>query len=137
MYNSFATPWAIARQAPVSMGFPRQGILEWVVISSPRGSSWPRDWTVSLALAGKGDSLPLSHQGSPEVTLAVVIRYAGEAEWLRSAHSKEGSPSTQQPGKVCSPSKPPPYSLGLITSSVPVLLCWREGLLVLAFTCFR
>ena len=28
-------------------------ILEWVAISSSRGSSWPRDWTVSLALAGR------------------------------------------------------------------------------------
>ena len=53
MSNSFATPWAIARQAPVSMGFPRQGILEWVAISSSRGSSWRRDWTVCLALAGR------------------------------------------------------------------------------------
>ena len=82
-------------------------------------------------------SFPLSHQGSPKVTLAVVTRCAGEAEWLCSVHPKEGSPSTQQPGKICRPSKPPPYSSGLITNSVPVLLCWREGLLVLAFTCFR
>ena len=32
-------------QAPLSMGFSRQRILEWVAISSCRDSSWPRIWT--------------------------------------------------------------------------------------------
>lgn len=60
----------------------------------------------------------------------MVIRCAGGAGWLYSAHSKEGSPSTQQPGSLCCPPQPPPCSLGLITGSVPVLCCvagkdWR------------
>ena len=38
------TPWTIARQAPLSIGFSRQA-LEWVTISSSRGSSQPRDRT--------------------------------------------------------------------------------------------
>ena len=37
-------------------------ILGWVAISSSRGSSQPRDWTASLALAG-GFFYQLSHQG--------------------------------------------------------------------------
>ena len=46
----FETPWTVACQAPLSMGFPRQEysqarILEWVVISFFRGSSQPRDQT--------------------------------------------------------------------------------------------
>ena len=45
-----ATPWTAAHQAPPSMGFSRQEywsgvLLEWVAISSSRGSSQPRDWT--------------------------------------------------------------------------------------------
>ena len=28
--DSFVTPWTVAHQAPLSMGFPRQEILEWV-----------------------------------------------------------------------------------------------------------
>ena len=40
----FATPWPVARQAPLSIGFPRQE-LEWVVISFSQGSSWPRGQT--------------------------------------------------------------------------------------------
>ena len=42
----FATPQAVAYQAPLSMGFSRQEwILEWGAISSSRGSSRPRDRT--------------------------------------------------------------------------------------------
>ena len=40
------TPWTVARQAPLSMGFFRQKMLEWVVISSSRGSSRPRKRTL-------------------------------------------------------------------------------------------
>ena len=37
---TFVTPWTIAYQAPLSMGFSRQE-----AISFSRGSSQPRDWT--------------------------------------------------------------------------------------------
>ena len=41
----FATPWTVARQAPLSMGVFQARILEQVAISSSRGSSQPKDWT--------------------------------------------------------------------------------------------
>ena len=41
----FATPWTGAHQAILSMEFSRQRILQWVAISSSRGSSRPRDRT--------------------------------------------------------------------------------------------
>ena len=34
----FATPWTVAHQAPLSMGFLQARILQWVAISSSRGS---------------------------------------------------------------------------------------------------
>ena len=34
----FATSWTVARQAPLSMGLSQARILEWVAISSSRGS---------------------------------------------------------------------------------------------------
>ena len=37
------TPWIVARQVPLSIGFPRQEY--WVAISSSKESSQPRDWT--------------------------------------------------------------------------------------------
>ena len=43
MSNSTATPWTIAHQAPLSMGFSRQEYWSGFAISSSRGSSWPRD----------------------------------------------------------------------------------------------
>ena len=39
----FATPWTIARQAPVSMGILQARILEWIAMLSSRGSSQPKD----------------------------------------------------------------------------------------------
>ena len=51
----FVTAWMVDRQAPPSMEFSRQNILEWVAMPSSRGSSQPRDWSASLespALAG-------------------------------------------------------------------------------------
>jgi len=39
----FVTLWTVARQAPLSMGILQARILEWVAISSSRGSSEPRD----------------------------------------------------------------------------------------------
>ena len=38
-----ATPWTVALQASLSMGFPRQEYWSGFAVSSPRGFSWPRD----------------------------------------------------------------------------------------------
>ena len=38
-----ASLWAVARQAPLSMGILQARILEWVAMPSSRGSSPPRD----------------------------------------------------------------------------------------------
>ena len=52
------TLWAVARQAPLSMGILQARILDWVALPSSREFSWPRDWThvsgisMSPALAG-------------------------------------------------------------------------------------
>ena len=39
------TLWTVAHQAPLSMGFFQARTLDWVAISSSRGSSQPRYWT--------------------------------------------------------------------------------------------
>ena len=51
MSNS-ATPWAVACQAPLSMGIHQARILEWVAMLSYRGSSQPRDQTQVSCIAG-------------------------------------------------------------------------------------
>jgi len=45
MSNSLWLPWTVALQAPLSMEFSQARTLEFVAISSSRGSSQPRDWT--------------------------------------------------------------------------------------------
>ena len=48
----FATPWTIAQPGSPVRGISQARILEWVAISSSRGSSQPRNEPVSPALAG-------------------------------------------------------------------------------------
>ena len=42
---SFATPWSVAPQAPLSMEFPRQASWNGLPISFSRESFWPTVWT--------------------------------------------------------------------------------------------
>ena len=48
----FVTPWTVAHQALLSMGFQAR-VLEWVAISFSRGSSWPRDQTCISCTGGR------------------------------------------------------------------------------------
>ena len=45
------TPWTVACQAPLYMGFFQARILEWVAISFSRGSSQPRNRTQVFCIA--------------------------------------------------------------------------------------
>ena len=63
----FVTPWTVARQAPLSMGWTFLArIRQWVTMPSSCGSSPPRDETASSAYpALQADSLPLKSLGKP------------------------------------------------------------------------
>ena len=50
--DSFTTPWTIAYQAPLSIGFLRQECWEWVAISLSRGSFQCRNWICVPSIAG-------------------------------------------------------------------------------------
>ena len=43
--SNYATPWTAAHHRASVHGISQARILEWIDISSSRGSSWPRDWT--------------------------------------------------------------------------------------------
>ena len=66
MSDSFATPWTVARQAPLSMGFPRQEYWSGLPFPPPRDRPDPGIELTSPELAG--DSLPLSPEGRPKMT---------------------------------------------------------------------
>ena len=61
----FVTPWTVARQDPLFMGFPRQEYWNGLLFPPPGESSQPRDLPNLGIGPWKTDSLPLSHQGSP------------------------------------------------------------------------
>jgi len=61
--NSFETPWTVARQAPLSIGFPRQEY--WSGFPFPSPGDLPDPGIKPMSPACQADSLPLSHQGSP------------------------------------------------------------------------
>ena len=62
---TLATPWTIARQAPLSMGFPRQAYWSGLLFPSPGDLPNPGIEPASPASpALQADSLPLSHLGS-------------------------------------------------------------------------
>jgi len=44
--DSFAAPWTVPHQAPLSLRFPQARILEWVAISLSRRSCQPRDQSI-------------------------------------------------------------------------------------------
>ena len=65
MFNSFATPWTVARQAPLSMGFSRQEY--WSELPFPSQGDLPDSGIKPTSPALQVDSLPLSHLGSPRI----------------------------------------------------------------------
>ena len=75
------TPWTVARQAPLSMGFPRQEYWSGLPFPSPRHLLNPRIEPRSPAL--QADSLPLSHQGSPIRAVGPLLNQLGmgEGDW--------------------------------------------------------
>ena len=60
----FVTLWAVARQAPLSMGILQARIMEWVVMPSSRGSSQTRNGTRVFCIVG-GFFLPAELPGKP------------------------------------------------------------------------
>ena len=66
----FVTPWTVAHQAPLVVGFPRQEYWNGLPLLPPGDLPDPEsepefpDWQV--------DSLPLSHQGSPHEWFSVL-----------------------------------------------------------------
>ena len=69
MSNSFATPWTVAHQAPLSMEFPGENIE--VGCHFPLQGIFPTQGLNPHLLYLQVDSLSLSHQGIPLITYSV------------------------------------------------------------------
>ena len=70
MSNSLQSYGTTARQAPLSMGFPRQEYWSGLPFPSPGNLPDPGIQPVSPAL--QADSLPLSHWGSQKFTKRLI-----------------------------------------------------------------
>ena len=73
----FVTPWTVAHQAPLSMGFSRQEY--WSGLSFPPPGDLPSPGTEPMSLAFPAlqvDPLSLSHRGSPSIFIQSSIIWA-------------------------------------------------------------
>ena len=82
MSDSFTTPWTEARQAPLTMGFPRQE--HWGGLMSPFPGDLPNQGSNSHLLH------LLSHQGSPNYTLGWIQKWNGKESWESRAGRRSG-----------------------------------------------
>ena len=67
MSNAFAPPWTVIHQVPLCMGFHRQAY--WSGLPFPSPGDLPNPGTEPASMVSPAlqvDSLPLSHQGSPQ-----------------------------------------------------------------------
>ena len=69
----FVTPWTVAHQVPVSMGFPRQEYWSGLLFPSPVDLPDPKVEPASSAQ--QVNSSPLSHQGSPQVIQESISQF--------------------------------------------------------------
>ena len=81
------TPWTRALQAPLSMRFPRQEY--WSGLPSPSPGHLPNPGIKPSSLAWQVDSLPLSHQRSPNNDTLILksLAYRRDSTNLKSASS--------------------------------------------------
>ena len=69
MSSTFATPWTVARQAPLSVGFPRQEYWNGLLLPSP--GDLPDPGVEPASPAWQADSLPSEPPGKPKQIYAL------------------------------------------------------------------
>ena len=79
-----APPWTVTCQAPLSMGFSRQGHWSRLPFSSPR--DLPKAGIESTSLHWRADSLPLNHLGSPEGRVVITCITHGTCLLTKFSH---------------------------------------------------
>ena len=75
----FVTPWTVARQAPLSTGFPRQEY--WSGLPFPHPGDLPDPGIRPGSPALQAESLPLSHWGYP-LCLLLILKFSKTSFFL-------------------------------------------------------
>ena len=81
----FATLWIVACQAPLSMGVSRQEY--WSGLPCPPRGDLPNPGVKPMSPALWEDSLPLSHQRSPSLSLGIINTIVNPSAWFAMKHS--------------------------------------------------
>ena len=74
MSDSFATPWTVARQTPLSMGFSRQAY--WSGLSFPSPGDLPDPGIEPGSPALQADSLLSESPGKPLIIMTILLTRA-------------------------------------------------------------
>ena len=74
----FETPWTVAHQAPLSVGFSRQEY--WSGLPCPSPGDFLNPGIEPGSPAWQADSLPLNHQGRPSVSETHRISFLGDGD---------------------------------------------------------
>ena len=98
MSDSLEAPWTVARQAPQSVGFPRQEYCSGLWFPSP--GDLPNPGIEPASPAMQADSLPLSHWGSP---IELVPSLEQRCSYFKYSSIKKESEVTQSCLTVCDP----------------------------------
>ena len=84
MYDSLATPWMVANQAPLSMGFSRQEY--WSGLPFPSPGNLPDPGIEPGAPALQAEALPSEPPEKPlQVTVSQVLTQEITSPWSRAA----------------------------------------------------
>ena len=108
MPDSFVTPWTVTRQAPLSMGFPRQEYWNGLPFPSPRDLHDQGIKFMSPALAG-GFFTP-EPPGKPEISHTNKIEHSNHKKSREGAKACDSNPSRERKAVSLSPTLPPPLS---------------------------
>ena len=98
--GAFVTPWIVARQAPLSMGFPRQE--HWSGLPFPLPGDLPYPGTKPWCPAMQAASLPSEPPGKPWASNpgSLVLKSLCKRCWLISGNPHSDLILTLQTGKL-------------------------------------
>ena len=108
MPDSFVTPWTVAHQAPLSMGFPRQEYWNGLPFPSPRDLHDQGIKFMSPALAG-GFFTP-EPPGKLEISHTNKTEHSNHKKSREGAKACDSNPSRERKAVSLSPTLPPPLS---------------------------
>ena len=121
----FATPWTIAHQAPLSMGFSRQEYWSGLPFPSPGDLPDPELELGSPEL--QADSLPLSHQGSPGLPIKTLLWLLPTPVWSTRRSRSAFSQLRQSSCSTVRATAGPGASLDPVLPGLAPMLLWEAS----------